>query len=146
MEVGRSSYRSSLVLYVVWHPQFRDGQVYAEQLYSRFTRDIQRPISRGTGIPVFFRATPLPGRDVPPEIVTDCAQHSAVIVLVDNGMVNSEPWNDYLEDLWKQMKDTQCPHRLYLVSITQHAFNLRGDIQKSQFIRFHDKAEGERGA
>jgi len=134
-----SSYRPCLVVYVAWHPENTEGKDFAEHIYSRVSRDIGNPISRGIGIPVFFRSVPLPQKGMPPEIPLDEAQHSAVVVLVDNKVVSSDPWNDYIEDLWKVTGKAGSPHRVYPVSMTQHAFNLKGDVPRANFIRLHDK-------
>lgn len=142
--MATTPYRPYLVVYVAWHPEYVEGQGLAKHIYTSLTRDIQNPISRGIGIPVFFRSMALAGNEAPTEITLDSAEHCAVVILVDNKMVNSEPWNKYVENLWNQVEDVQCPHRLYLVSTTEHAFNLKGNIPAAQFIRIHEKAEEER--
>jgi CRP-like cAMP-binding protein len=142
--MAKSHYRPRLTVYVVWHPDYQEGQALADYIYSRLTRDVKQPISRGLGIPVFFRNTLLPEREAPLEIDLDDAQHSAVVVLVDDNMVVSESWEEYVADLWQQMQVPDCPHRLYPVSVSPQAFNLESNVPEVNFIRLHDLDELDR--
>src|SRR5438094_803908 len=63
-DMAASPYQPSLHLYVVWNPDSHDGPdasagaQIAERIYSHFCRDVAEPISRGLGIPVFYRTAP----------------------------------------------------------------------------------------
>lgn len=141
-----SAYRPCLVVYVIWHPDFEKGKDFANYIYSLLTRDVREPISRGIGIPVFFRSIPFSTDKVPPEIHLDHAQRSAIVVLVDDNMVNSAPWNVYVENLWQQTRGIDSPHRLYPASVTPNATNLTGDVSRAQFIRLYQRPENEMAA
>ncbi|MDM8555732.1 toll/interleukin-1 receptor domain-containing protein [Desulfococcaceae bacterium HSG7] len=140
------TYKPRLIVYIVWHPAYKDGQEYAEFLYSLLTRNVKQPVSRGLGIPVFFRNVVSRDTDRPLEIKLEDAQQSAVVVLVDDAMVASEDgWNTYLHNLWRQTKDTASSHRLYPISMTPNAFNLDA-IAETNFIRLHNLEPDKRRA
>jgi len=140
------TYKPRLIVYIVWHPEYKDGQRYAEFLYSLLTRNVKHPVKRGLGIPVFFRNVVSRDTGRPLEIKLDDAQQSAVVVLVDDALVASEDgWNTYLQDLWRQTKDGAYPHRLYPISMSANAFNLN-DIAETNFIRLHDLNQDKRHA
>ena len=128
------TYQPSLIVYIVWHPEYKEGQKHAEFLYSLLTRNVKQPVSRGLGIPVFFRNVVSRVTGLPLAIKLDDAQQSAVVVLVDDAMVASEDgWNSYLQGLWRQTKDAASPHRLYPVSMSANAFNL-DDIAETNLL------------
>ncbi len=89
-QMAQAYYRPRLTLYIVWHPDYQEGQELASHIYSRLTRDVTRPVSRGLGIPVFFRNIMLAETGRPVPINLDDAQHSAVIVLIDDNFVVSD--------------------------------------------------------
>ena len=57
-----------LSIFVVWHPNFKEGKTIANKLYSTFCRDIEQPLSRGLNIPVYYRSTSLDKMPIPIEI------------------------------------------------------------------------------
>lgn len=140
-QMAKAHYCPRLVVYVVWHPDYQDGQALAEHLYSRLRRDVNHPLSRGIGIPVFFRNALLPDTGQPVPIDLQDAQHSAVIVLVDDNLVVDDDWGDYVANLWRQMQVPNCPHRLFPVSLSPQAFNLDSSVPAVNFIRLHTVAE-----
>ena len=82
---------------MVWHPAFAAGRDLAHALYRHLSRDVHQPRFRGLGIPVFFRSLPGPGAgDLPLPVPVDGAEHTAVVVLVDDELVVDERWEDYL--------------------------------------------------
>ncbi len=128
-----------LIVYIVWHPDYTEGQDYANFLYSRLTRDVNQPVLRGLGIPVYFRNMVSRNTGKPLKIPLNQAKNSAVVVLMDDEMVASEGvWNNYLLDLCEQTKAPESLHRIYPVSISPHAFNM-DKISEVNYIRLHDK-------
>ncbi len=136
--MAQSHYRPRFTVYVVWHPDYQEGQEFADYIYSRLTRDVKQPISRGLGIPVFFRNTIAPDTGLPVPINFDDAQQSAVVVLVDDNLVISDIWDEYVGELWRQIQISGTHHRLYPVSISPRAFNLESAVPEVNFIRLHD--------
>lgn len=145
-QMARAHYRPRLTVYVVWHPDYQEGQEFANYIYSRLTRDVKQPVSRGLGIPVFFRNTVSPDTGLPIPINLDDTQHSAVVVLVDDNLVVSDAWDEYVGELWRQIQISGGNHRLYPVSISARAFNLESDVPEVNFIRLHDLQPQDRPA
>ena len=72
-----------LNIYVVWHPDCEIGKTIAEEIYSTFCRDYQNPLSRGIGIPVYFRYIKL-DNEQPLPIETSEAEKNAIILLINS--------------------------------------------------------------
>jgi hypothetical protein len=86
-----------LGIFVLWHPFFKEGQEYADLIFSEFKRDVKSPLARGLNIPVYFRyLTPLL------EIPFDKFEFTVTVAFIDSAFVLD---NDYKE---------------FLVSISQH--------------------------
>lgn len=127
-------YKANLIIYILWHQEYADGKVIADHLFSHLSRDIANPISRSLGIPVYFRNLADPGK-LP--IILNEAEHSAVVALIDDHMIGSAEWKDYLEDIEQQI-DQASPHRLFPVSISEHAFKISTKLPEVNFIRLHE--------
>ena len=139
-------YRQRLVVYVVWHRDFDRGTELARFFYDHLMRDSQQPIARGLGIPVHFRSSPASADSaVPREIPLDEAEHTAVVVLIDDIMVLNKDlgWAAYISDLHQRTADNSRRHRLLPVKLSAHAFKLEEQINQSNFIRPLDKTPPE---
>ena len=141
MSAAGQRYQQRLIVYVVWHPNFKEGPVIADGLYDLLTRDSQKPIARGLGIPVYFRSTPeRPTAHTPRAIELDEAHHSAVVVLVDDVMVADydDGWQAYVNQLAEQAAADPARHRVLPVKLSDLAFDFGGvgsDLGASNFIR-----------
>src|SRR5688572_14648978 len=83
-----------LGVFVLWHPEFSEGQDYANLVFTEFKRNVNDPLSRGMNIPVFFRyATPLL------EIPVDDYAFTVVIAFVDNDFVLDLHYKNFLMKL-----------------------------------------------
>ena len=90
--------RPALAVHVVWHPKWDRGRKVAERIYATFDRDLGDPLSRGLGIPVYFRGTAALGGPVPPQV--DGADRVAVVVLLSGQMTaEAEAWAKYLRPM-----------------------------------------------
>ena len=84
--------RPPLYLYLLAHPKSETANKLALDLMQRF---VEPPASGGLRIPVFF--TPERGNDLPPELDgedkldLEAAQHSIVVMLVDQRMLRTVP-------------------------------------------------------
>ncbi len=125
-----------LSLYVVWHPDFVEGKVYADHFYKTFCRDSDKPITRGLGINVYYRSKNLvPEVKLPPiPINYDDSNYNVVIVLIDDLMVIGDDWEEYVTAIWERCKsDNSC---LFLpVAISNHAYNLSQSVAFANFIK-----------
>jgi len=126
-----------LTLYVLWHQEFKDGEKYANAIFSTFSRDVKEPLTRGIGIPVYFR-TGTEERNIPLPIEMDKSERTAVIALIDAKFVIDDEWTSYLNDINDKISP---PHILYPVAVTGSAFNLESDIPEKNFIRLYESEE-----
>ncbi|MEZ0006507.1 hypothetical protein ABH942_001877 [Flavobacterium sp. 28YEA47A] len=118
-----------LNIYVVWHPNFGFGKTIAEELYSTFCRDYQNPLSRGIGIPVYFRYAKLED-DKPLEIDLTNAEKNAIVLLIDEEYVLDEKFRSYTEELSKKMNDD---NRIFPISLCNKAYSIGCGLSTLQF-------------
>lgn len=142
--MNKTTYQPCLIVYIVWHPECKEGDAYAQRIYSLLNSDVNQPVSRGLGIPVFFRHVVTPQTGFPLEIDLDDARQSAVVVLVDDAMVAADDqWETYLQKLEQLTSVATSPHRLFPISLSANAFNL-DVISETHFIRLHDLESDQR--
>jgi len=130
------TYKSPFTIHVIWHPAFKEGKRFAENIYSTFCRDVNEPISRGIGIPTFFRFENVNGKAIPLNIELKEADRNAIVVLIDEAMFNDAEWCNYLKQLNEK---TNKKNRLYPISFTQYSYYLdENGLSANQFIVVHD--------
>ena len=132
------SLKSPLNIYIVWHPKFARGIDYANFLYSEFSRNYEKPLSRGIGIPVFFRSE-LADNGKPPDINFPSANKNAIIVLVDDEMFEDKIWSDYFRKLALSSPKNA---RIFPVALSKYAYDVVPDV-KQQFIRLKDITDAD---
>ena len=138
------TYKSPLSIYVVWHPSFKEGERFAENIYSAFCRDVNEPISRGLGIPTFFRFQNVSGKSAPLSINLKEADRNAIIVLIDEEMFNDVDWCNYVRQLNKKVNKNT---RIYPVSFTRYSYSLdENGLSANQFISVHDVNNSDKEA
>lgn len=126
-------YKAPLHIYVVWHPKSKTGSKFANQIYSRYTRNIEEPLSReGIGIPVFFRSV-AHKNDLPKQIDLAEANRNAVLVLVDDQAIIH--WKSYLAGLLKQVNASGKNNRFIPVSLSHNFSNIGAAINKINGVR-----------
>lgn len=119
-----------LSLFVVWHPKFIEGKAIAHKLYSIFCRDIEEPLSRGLGIPVYYRSV---GFDkMPISIEVNNATRNAIVLLIDQHYMTDDAFRDYTEVLVKAVDENT---RVYPVALCKQAYEIGCGLKKLQFIR-----------
>ncbi|KJU85134.1 Toll-Interleukin receptor domain protein [Candidatus Magnetobacterium bavaricum] len=131
--------RAPLRIYVLWHKDYAEGQGYADKIYAAFTRDVTTPLSRGIGIPVYFRYE-VDNGDKPIDIDFSSTENTAIIILVDANIVVSDKWQEYIVSLRGKMANLNGRHRIYPVAIRKNALNLR-QLNGLNFIRLYDYEE-----
>lgn len=124
-----SNIKYPLNIYVIWHPNFESGKKIAEKLYSTFCRDYQNPLSRGIGIPVYFRYIKLE-EDKPLEIDLSNAEKNAIVLLIDEEYVLDEKFRSYTEHLSKNMSDD---NRIFPISLCNKAYSIGCGLSTLQF-------------
>jgi hypothetical protein len=125
-------YKSPLQIYVVWHPDYKLGQNIANKIYSQFNRNIDEPLSRGIGIPVFFRSHPVEGGE-PIKINLKEAEVNAIVFLIDDKMIVN--WRSYVKGVTSQIEESEGNNRIFPIALTPNYLNLRSGISKNNFLR-----------
>ncbi|MDV3936900.1 hypothetical protein CMT78_03860 [Elizabethkingia anophelis] len=128
-----------LNIYVIWHPNFGFGKTIAEELYSTFCRDYKSPLSRGIGIPVYFRYIKLEDNK-PLKIDFSNAEKNAIVLLIDEEYILDENFRSYTEDLSKKIDDN---NRMFPVSLCNKAYSIDCGLSMLQFtdgIKFFNKS------
>lgn len=126
-------YKSPLHTYVIWHPEFKSGEKFAKRIYNLLCRDSSNPLSRGIGIPVFYRSTHAIGETKPTSIEFNASKRNALIVLVDDEMFNDDSWSNYISELLEKVDEKT---RIFPVALSKYAYHQNeGELNKSQFIR-----------
>lgn len=97
-------YKPPLAVYVVWHPAFVAGKLYAEGLFGLLARDVAAPLSQGLGIPVFFRSVSTEPCSVPIDINFEAAKRTAVVALLDDELLSNSAWRMYLTGLAEKVQ------------------------------------------
>lgn len=136
----KTNYISPLNIYVAWHPNFLDGKKYANEIYSTFCRDAKLPLSRGIGIPVFFRSKHNPSTNVPIEINFAEAERNAIVLLMDDEMFNDENWSYYIDYI---LENVSSNTKIFPVELSLYARyqNEGTELSKTQMIKLNLDAE-----
>jgi hypothetical protein len=127
-------YKAPLHIFVLWHPKFKQGLKFAEDIYSQYTRRILEPLARGIGIPVFFRSNALKG-EYPTQIDLSQAENNAIVILVDDNAVIE--WREYIDNINSQVEADTGDNRIFPVSLTANFAKAGENIAKRNFIRLH---------
>jgi hypothetical protein len=125
-----------LSLFVVWHPKFLEGKTIANNLYSIFCRDIEQPLSRGLGVPVYYRSAP--NLNIPINKIN--AARNAIVLLVDQKYFIDESFRKYTEEFCKLVDDHT---RIYPIALCEQAYELGCGLNSLQFIRAYIGALSE---
>jgi hypothetical protein len=132
-------YKSPLAIYVVWHPSFKKGMDVADYIYSCFSRDTEMPLSRGIGIPVYYRSFPPKGMKEPIKIPFNDAEYNAIIVLVDDELFNDDDWNIFVKDL---IAKTSAKNRIFPIAFSSNAYFFEeSTFGREQFIKAQPEKE-----
>lgn len=118
-----------LNVYVVWHPNCKVGKIIAEELYSTFCRDYKAPLSRGIGIPVYFRYIKL-DNGKPLDIDLTNAEKNAVILLIDEEYYLDEEFRVYTQGIANKI---DANNRIFPISLFDKAYSIGCDLSTLQF-------------
>jgi hypothetical protein len=137
------TYKSPLTIYVVWHPGNPDGLRYAEAVYHTFCRDVDSPLGRAIGIPVYFRYAPPGGNageapaaglsGLPADIDTGESERTAILLLVDDALYDDDNWKPYICSLLDKEGDGSA--RVFPVALSNYALAMdERRLHVKQFI------------
>lgn len=123
-----------LSIYIVWHPNFTKGKEIAETIYSIFCRNVDEPLSRGLGIPVYFRSVSSGIEPIP--IPQGQSTRLAIVLLIDQEYFIDDNFRKYTESLVRMVdKNT----RIYPVQLCDQAFDIGCGLNNYQFIRAYSE-------
>lgn len=129
------SFKTPLSVFIVWHPDYLEGQQTAEFIYSVLCRDYSKPLTRSMGIPVYFRSTNAENKSQPIAIEFDESEFTAVIALVSDEFVVDKEYGNYLEKIFDECNIVSDKRRLYPIAISKNAFNVSAKLSPINFIR-----------
>lgn len=133
------SFKSPLSIFIVWHPDYLEGQEIADSLYSILCRDSSKPLIRSMGIPVYFRSAKA-SNGIPIEVNFNESDYTAVIALIEDHFVVDTSYASYLDRTFDECNLAKNKRRVYPVSITQTAFRVSDKIAPINFIRTNNSA------
>jgi hypothetical protein len=119
-----------LSLFVVWQPKFIKGKTIANNIYSIFCRDVEEPLSRGLGIPVYYRSISFESKPIP--IETSNATRNAIVLLIDKEYFVDENFRTYTEELNRLIGEYT---RIYPIALCDDAYEFGCGLSSLQFIR-----------
>ncbi len=106
-----------LVLYVLWHPNFTEGEQIAERLFEHYRRNSHENVTGGIGVSVIFRNAIAPGETAPIEIDFNEAKTTAVVTLIDESFVNDAAWVTHIKTLTEQASTNGLSAHIFPVGI-----------------------------
>lgn len=125
-------FKSPLSIYVVWHPNFKEGDIYADLIYKSFCRDSSIPLARGLGIPVFFRNYTDEEKHIL-EIPVSNSDKNCIFALIDDNLFNDPIWVNYLKGLVNLCNNDT---RIFPLSFSQYSYYIDEiNLGKLQFIK-----------
>ena len=129
------SFTTPLSVFIVWHPDYLEGQQTADFLYSVLCRDSTKPLIRSMGIPVYFRNKNVSETNQPLEINFTESEYTAVIALVSDEFVNDSNYGKFLDSIFDKCEIEKQKRRVYPVAISKSAYNVSTKFSAINFIR-----------
>jgi len=128
------SFKTPLSVFIVWHPDYLEGQQIADSLYSILCRDSSKPLIRSMGIPVYFRSTRAANTDQPIDIDFSESQHTAVIALVDDKFILDSEFRTYIDKISDECDKASNKCRVYPIAISKNAHKVSAKFSEKNFI------------
>ncbi len=119
-----------LNIYIVWHPDSLVGETIAKELYNTFCRDYKNPLSRGLGIPVYFRSTKLDDNK-PVAVDFSGAEKNAIICLIDDVYFLDDYFKEFTSEIVGQLDDN---NRIYPIKLFEKAHSIGCGLSNLQFV------------
>lgn len=130
------NFKSPLSIYVLWHPEFKEGTNYAESIYNTFSGENGNVTHAKYDIPVHYRTLPFKNETFA-KIPFSESKKNALVILVDEYMFNDSNWTQAIDDL---LKSKPANTRIYPVSFSNYAFDLNPEhLTPTQFIKTNQK-------
>tara|TARA_R110002020_G_scaffold185364_2_gene382921 strand:- start:369 stop:1547 length:1179 start_codon:yes stop_codon:yes gene_type:complete len=130
------NFKSPLSIYVLWHPEFKEGKYYAESIYNTFSGENGNLTHSKYDIPVHFRTLPYKNETFA-KISFNASQKNALVILVDEHMFNDSNWTQAIDNL---LQSKPANARVFPISFSDYAFNLNPEhLNQIQFIKTNQK-------
>jgi hypothetical protein len=111
------------------------GDELARQVYSRLCREVQRPTSRGPGIPIYFHSGSTPGNArLPDALEMNAAESVIVIPLLDTSIRADDAWRKCIRDIEKQVADAGRRHLFLPIACDDKVFSI---VDKTNCVRLY---------
>lgn len=136
------SFKTPLTVYVVWHPSYTEGQQIADSLYSILCRDINKPLIRSLGIPVYYRYKKTLEGECPLKIDFSESEYTAVIALISDEFVIDSHYSQYLDSIFDECSSKQDKRRVYPIALSRSAYNISSKLSAINFSRINEKEKG----
>src|SRR5690349_758601 len=128
-------FKPRLVVRIIWHSEFTSGREFARHLYSRLCRDVERPASRGLGIPIYFHfGLTLAEARLPDSLDLDSAESTVVVALLDTSMRADEGWRECVRAIETQIAGVGKRHLFLPVACEDKALSV---VDKTNCIRLY---------
>ncbi len=89
----------SLLVYVVWHPDFDEGTRIAQQIQDHFDMDGFLDLTGQAGIEVTFQRADNLGSPVPLHVNWQAECPIIIVAMIDGSLVQDTKWVEYIHDL-----------------------------------------------
>jgi hypothetical protein len=122
-------------VFIVWHPDYLEGQLISDFLYSVLCRDYSKPLIRSMGIPIYFRSQKAENKTKPIDIDFIESEFTAVIALISDEFVIDKEYGIYLDNILDECNCVGDKRRLYPIAISKNAFNVSAKLSPINFIR-----------
>jgi hypothetical protein len=127
--------QSPLAINIFWHNANEKMYQLGDLLYDFFLRNVNNPLDRHMGIPVYIYPY-IPNIS---DLQLKNTIHSANVFLVDDEMTGSEDWERFANSLnSKTQKLGKEYHQIFPVKISEHAFKFTDIFSKKNFIKVFD--------
>jgi hypothetical protein len=123
--------KAPLALFVLWHPEFNDGETYANLIFSEFRRNVRDPLSRGMNIPVYYRyvsplkAIPLKEYDF-----------TVIVAFIDANFRLDDEYTSYLSELSNERSGN-----ILVIPFAIERNDLRLDLGLKNFGRLYERQD-----
>lgn len=137
-----SLFKPRLVLRVLWNTEFSAGTELVRHIYSRLCRDVERPASRGVGIPVYFHSglTPVQAK-LPAALEIDAADSTVVVPLIDTSIRADQSWRECIRDLEMRIAGHGRRHLFLPVACEDRVLSV---VDKANCVRLYKFSLDER--
>jgi hypothetical protein len=128
------SFKNPLSVFIVWHPDYTEGQRIADFLYSILCRDSFKPLIRSMGIPVYFRSTRAAKTNKPIDIDFRESEYTAIIALIDDKFILDAEFRKYLDQISDDCNKASVKRRVYPIAISKNAHKVSAKFSEINFI------------